>query len=70
MREKRRRFKCQGGLWEEAIPEVHGKTGIIAAETGNEVIFVDADSFLCCNGMVEIGRDQLELDVVGRHECF
>jgi hypothetical protein len=57
-------------LWEETIPEVHEKIGITAAETSNEVIFVDANSFLRCLCTVEIGRDQLELDVVGRHESF
>ena len=53
-----------------AVPKVHGESGVVATDDGNEVFIEGADGFLGMVGAVAMRGDQLEIFVGFGHEVL
>ena len=49
-------------MWDEAVPEMQGEVGFVAAKAGDEVIFVSLDCALCSVGAMNLWGNKLELE--------
>ena len=54
----------------KAVPEVEGEGAVGGAETGDEVIFEGANGSLGGVAAMDVGWDELEVDLLGSHEGF
>jgi hypothetical protein len=57
-----------GCLWDEPVPQVHGKTRIGGAQSGHKMIFVGPDGSFGGVTAVYVGRRQLHVDVLVVHK--
>ena len=51
--------ECQGGIWDEAVPEMQRGVWIAAAQAGNEVILVSLDCSFCGIGAMQVWGHEL-----------
>ena len=54
--------ECQGGMWDEAVPEMQGEVWVAAAQAGDEVILVSLDCTFYSVGAMKVWGHKLELD--------
>ena len=54
--------ECQGGMWDEAGPEMQEEVGVAAAQAGDEVIIVSLDCSFCGVGAMKVWGHELKLD--------
>ena len=54
--------ECQGGMWDEAVPDMQGEVWVAAAQDGDEVILVSLDCTSCGVGAMKVWGNELELD--------
>ena len=54
--------QCQGGMWDEAVPEMQGEFWVAAAQAGDEVILVSLDRTLWGVCAMKVWGNELELD--------
>ena len=57
-------------LREEAIPQVNWKLFISAAKASNEMVFESANGTFCSIAMVDVGWDQLEINMFSSREIL
>ena len=62
--------ECGGSKGNNLAPQVHRKRRINAGKTFYEVIFEGVDRVLGFVGTVQVGRDQLESNIVGEKMSF
>ena len=56
------KIERQGSMRVEAVPEMQGEVGVSATEAGNEVILVGLDGAFGDVGVIQVRRNELEID--------
>ena len=54
--------ECQGGMCDEAVPEMKREVWVAAAQAGDEVILVSFDCSFCGVGTMQVWGHELKLD--------
>ena len=61
-REGQGKVECQGGMWDEAVPDMQREVWVAAAQDGDEVILVSLDFSFCGVGAMQVWGHELKLD--------
>jgi hypothetical protein len=65
-----KKVEGEESLWQKAVPEVEREIFVGAAEAGDEVVFERADCAFGGIAAVDVGRDELKIDVLRTEEVF
>ena len=62
--------ECQGGMWDDAVPEMQREVWVAAAQAGNDMILLSLDCSLCGVCAMKVWGHELKLDTCRAYKRF